>query len=348
MTMARWLPPTFLKTRPEVDLWNALAAWAGTEIPLGSPKSTLVFSLAEAPAADALGLLLQTEGGPELHVVPELVPLKAMFGTDIAIQDVQKLDAPLRDMINQGLVNLLWAAIPENHLGGVRIVASGPASAFRGETADLKWLTIVLLGLAAEPIVARIGVSLSALVAMLGEGGIAPARVASALAQRLTTEVAFTLGAMEIGFAALRQLAPGDLLVPAEMPADIALIRADWITYAFRAGDKGWTCVGSEQVERYRTASAEFAGTAPMSAITSDADHPAEPNVVIDFDLGRVTAPLSEVSGWKPGVVVGLNPPQAVDGLEVTLRINGQAVGTGDLVRVDNRIAVRITRLADI
>jgi flagellar motor switch/type III secretory pathway protein FliN len=67
--------------------------------------------------------------------------------------------------------------------------------------------------------------------------------------------------------------------------------------------------------------------------------------VIIDFDLGRMTVPLAQVQSWQPGMVVPLELPSAEDGVEITVRANGQIIGTGDLVRIDDRIAVRLNRL---
>jgi len=67
--------------------------------------------------------------------------------------------------------------------------------------------------------------------------------------------------------------------------------------------------------------------------------------MVVDMDIGRTTMPLSEIERWVPGVLVGLSPPELKAGIEVTLRINSRAIAVGDLVLIDNRLAVRITRM---
>jgi flagellar motor switch/type III secretory pathway protein FliN len=67
--------------------------------------------------------------------------------------------------------------------------------------------------------------------------------------------------------------------------------------------------------------------------------------VMIDFDLGRTAVSLSDLESWKAGSVVTLDPPSRADGVEVTLRANGQVIGTGDLVKIDDRLGVRISRL---
>lgn len=68
--------------------------------------------------------------------------------------------------------------------------------------------------------------------------------------------------------------------------------------------------------------------------------------IAIDFDIGRRMVPVGELSAWQPGAIVQLDPPAIADGVEVTIRANGDIVGSGDIVRVDDRLAVRITRLS--
>lgn len=67
--------------------------------------------------------------------------------------------------------------------------------------------------------------------------------------------------------------------------------------------------------------------------------------VTLVFEIGRRTIPLSELANWREGALVELDPPAAEAGMEVTIRSNGDVVGTGDLVMIDDRCAVRITRL---
>jgi flagellar motor switch/type III secretory pathway protein FliN len=66
--------------------------------------------------------------------------------------------------------------------------------------------------------------------------------------------------------------------------------------------------------------------------------------LTIDFDIGRKSVPLAALSQWQNGTIVDLEPPALADGVAVTIRCNGDVVGTGDLVRIDDRIAVRVTR----
>ncbi len=65
----------------------------------------------------------------------------------------------------------------------------------------------------------------------------------------------------------------------------------------------------------------------------------------VDFDIGSTTVSLADLDGWRVGNVLALDLPRPDEGLAVTIRVGGTPVGTGDLVRIEDRLAVRITAL---
>src|SRR5262249_48735880 len=159
-------------------------------------------------------------------------------------------------------------------------------------------------------------------------------------------EVFYTLGSLSVRYSRLAQLQPGDLVVLPEMPSDLVLVRAYTGCYAIRRVEQKWVCISREDAARYRAAPGVIEGMGAMSQESSDPERaalPGELGVIIDFALGRTTVPLARVQAWQPGMIVSLEPPAVNDGVEVTIRANGQVIGTGDLVRIDDRVAVRLT-----
>ncbi|MFT0891983.1 FliM/FliN family flagellar motor switch protein [Pseudochelatococcus sp. G4_1912] len=67
--------------------------------------------------------------------------------------------------------------------------------------------------------------------------------------------------------------------------------------------------------------------------------------ITIDFDIGERDFTLAEIETWQPGAVVALDPPALTDRVEVTLRANGRTIATGDLIAIDDRLAVRLSKL---
>ena len=60
------------------------------------------------------------------------------------------------------------------------------------------------------------------------------------------------------------------------------------------------------------------------------------------FEVGSMTLPLSELAALRPGYVFDLN--KAPDKL-VTLNVNGTRVGRGELVQIEDRVAVRVLEI---
>lgn len=77
------------------------------------------------------------------------------------------------------------------------------------------------------------------------------------------------------------------------------------------------------------------------------ADSPLSDALTVDihFEIGRFDVPIGALDAWRPGTVVTFEPPQAVTGAIVTMTVNGRDIGHGDLIGVDDRLAVRITHL---
>ncbi len=67
--------------------------------------------------------------------------------------------------------------------------------------------------------------------------------------------------------------------------------------------------------------------------------------IVLDFHLGQVRVPLSELSAaLAPGYVIELGKP--LDTNAVAVRANGQLLAHGELIQVGDQLAVRISRIA--
>lgn len=71
----------------------------------------------------------------------------------------------------------------------------------------------------------------------------------------------------------------------------------------------------------------------------------ADLGLTVDFDIGEKDFTLAEIETWQPGAVVAIDPPPLEGRVEVTLRVNGRAIATGDLIAIDDRLAVRLSRL---
>lgn len=92
-------------------------------------------------------------------------------------------------------------------------------------------------------------------------------------------------------------------------------------------------------------AAVESAAEDVSAAAKDEAPIPPVLQASISFTLGSALVPLSEIETWQVGAAVPLPEDISADNTTVTLRANGQVIAEGDLVRIDDRLAARLTRI---
>lgn len=81
------------------------------------------------------------------------------------------------------------------------------------------------------------------------------------------------------------------------------------------------------------------AGTADAAPSDPDAASRRLP-VEVAFEIGRMQLPLGKLAELQPGYVFQV--PAQLEGANVTIRANGEAVGQGELVSVGDTLGVRL------
>jgi flagellar motor switch/type III secretory pathway protein FliN len=345
VTVLAFAPP---KLAGSEALWNAFLSHAGQPLPLAEPNTAAVFAPGTPPAATAFAIRVAPETGAPFVVQVVDFPFKAMFNVDFTAEDLPELPAELRDALVEGMVALVSRALPPETLGPLAAAGSGAVGSLvaDGDLAGLEWFQLALHGLTPAPIVLAAGVERAALVDRIS--GVAPAtrQVWPGLRSQLSEEADVTLGALAFGRRELAALTPGAVLVLPPFDAGEAAIRVGDELYSFRAVDEGWQCLGAIAGDARATQLSGDDAMEPSGDETADAPPAAGGlKVVLDFDIGRQTVSLAELESWQAGAVVALDPPRPAAGLEVTIRANGQVVGSGDLVQLDDRLGIRISRL---
>lgn len=354
--VALWTPPSVHQPLEADAFWNALMSWLGERLPLRDRASAVV-ALGEAPTPEARGLSLRFGVGPAMVAVLVDFPFAALLGTELSIADLPLLPEGLRDALCEGVVTTLMALLPEHGAGTIAIVGREPWPDL-ASAASLRWFRIVISGLADESAVVDVGATLPTLARIFGDpayGPLAPRAVWPGLGMRLTRDLFVTLGRVDLSVSALRALMPGSVIVlSGGLDADTARLRSGDTVFDLRRAQGGWTCcaVGAARTRypfRMDGRMSEAAMNPDPSDIADEATAPrglADLPVCIDLDLGHVTVALSEVEAWQVGSVIALDPAVPREGVEVALRANGRMIGTGDLIRIDDRLGIRISRLA--
>ncbi len=340
-----WRPPRSSQAPEHDALWNALVSRVGQPLPLVGRSSALL-ALGGPPDGEATALRLRFASGPRVVAVPLAFPFKAVCGADLAMADFGLLPPALRDALLDAVLAVILSALPPHPHGAAAIEAAGPwreIAEADPESGDLRWFRATLQGVAPEPVAVDLAATLPTLAGLFGDAPPAR-RVWGRLKADLTRDAYVTLGRLVLPLAAAAGLAPGGVAVmPAGLDPALAALRAGDALYRFRAAGEGWACLAVEPLAD-ATLKAE---SHPMAGPTDEP--PAGPlpfDIAVDFDIGRLVVPLAEIETWQPGAIVALQPAALREGVEVTLRSNGRVIGTGDLVTVDGRVAVRIASLA--
>jgi type III secretion protein Q len=159
--------------------------------------------------------------------------------------------------------------------------------------------------------------------------------------------VGLELGWVNLSFDDLASLAPEDVLIPDGWwgepgESELCLRIGPSLGIRARLNKEGHVCAESK-VTRMEQETVDGAFGDESSGLEMDAPDLGQVPVRITFDLGERQISLAELAGVAAGHVfdLGLAPERAVN-----LRINGMRIGEGELVEIDGRIGVLVTRIA--
>ncbi|MET0596281.1 MAG: FliM/FliN family flagellar motor switch protein [Mesorhizobium sp.] len=228
-----------------------------------------------------------------------------------------------------------------------------PAAWASGDVARRwEWLDVEVQSPSIGSFLLVIGCERSSLVSLLLKQSIARAPIRSRLRDTLSVEASVSIGSLDMSLDELAGIGPGALVVMPEDADELRTVRVTDVTYQLRKIDDDWVCQSiletRQQGKRMGAEDAESAGLTGSPEANEDLSvGPAtvrrgELPVTVDFDLNRLSLPISEVETWQGGTIVALDAPALAGSVSLTIRVNGVAVGSGELVRIDERLAVRI------
>lgn len=348
MTLAALLPQ-IAGGAFNTELWNGLAGLAGENLPLGDSGSTVRFTLASPPPADAWLACLRLSGGGTAYLHVREFPFRQMFNVGLDAADIAALPDGLRQALLDGMFAAILAALPQPARDEAIITAQGMASAFPDHAvSQVQWFDVALVGANGSTIVFDAGCDRAALLGLLGDRLASQPPVTGPLAERLALPAYATLGRVELSYDEFVQLEAGALVVMAQRDASRLAVRVDTAIYEFSAAENGWTCLGAHAAPTDTARGARMDEANDPAAGAAEAPETISVSgikVTLDFDIAQLSVPVSALSQWQPGSVVDIGVPAIGNELEVTIRASGDVIGQGDLVRIDDRLAVRITRL---
>ena len=153
------------------------------------------------------------------------------------------------------------------------------------------------------------------------------------------------LGSTRLTNSLLTSLRPGDALlferVHAALPKCLAVVSASW------AASMTFSAEGWRLDQPFAPLSAEERNWMSSNDKTMASMNIADPDdipVTVGFDLGEIEMPIADLRRLAAGAILEMpRPGQA----PVRVTANGRPVGSGELVRVEGRIAVKLLRIFD-
>lgn len=310
-------------------VWNAVASFFDTPIALAGGVQCVV-SCAPAQASAPLWLRARIEGLREsVWLGVRALPLEALSGVAVGLADLQTLPADMRHELVVLALEPLRAALP---FGDITLEATDAPP----HTLPERRLACTLQQNAAvyELLVAADVGQLHVLLERIGPRHGAP-RFPEAVAAQIPVPLAITLAAQTLPLRALAALEPGDALV---------LPDASRITLRFaHGGAVRLSAPPAPVIEDITMSDSPPSSPAAPSPVAQLDDLPVEVSVL----LGTTTLSLAQLRALGPGADLPLAVPQAEPGAGVSLLANGRVIGTGQLLGIDDQIAVRIVSLFD-
>jgi type III secretion protein Q len=278
-------------------------------------------------------------GGGQLHLVSGRAMLPLLYAHRFPQAQVDVLPEDLALAALQLSLGELTSRLEELSGRRVRLVSAGRADARSLLTTPFRFS----LSLDSEP--ARDG--LEGLVATDAAG----LGLLALLARRcpplprstdpnMPLPLRLEIGAMRIALAALRAVGANDVLMPeSEIDAaePVVCLRAD-SRHCARAKINGHSLVIESAFQEERSMATASNTSAASGPATLDGIQ-----IRLGFDLGEKTLTLGELTALQPGQVLALDVPLP---RLVAIRANGSLIGHGELVRVADRVGVRVIELA--
>ena len=345
-----WMPPLVSIAGGDVETWNRLLSFSGEPIALENSDAKLTFAPTAPPHSKALVAEVELRGASAPLLVNFVAfPFEEVCEAELDAADLAMLPTALCEAIHEGMLSLVAELLSMDEPQQWHLARTSRLHEIVSKPIDLQWF---------EALISQENVELRFIVGAgirdwlrLAEGvpsGTNPVR--RLLSQGISAPADFTIGTITVTHRELVTLVAGSIVVMARRAPETCLVRVGETLNTFVYTDDGWCCTGLEFVPGSELGGARRPSESDddMADKTMGAQREPLPQglrIVLVFEIGRRSIPLSELSTWREGALVELNPPALEAGMEVTIRANGDAIGTGDLVMIDDRLAVRITRL---
>lgn len=349
-------PQALSLSRENINIWNAMISHAGELIPLEG-GSEFSFKSLEKPRTRGPFDQVLLDGNLFGYANIEAFPFASNYGVDLRVTEINDLPLELSSALREAMLLTVISEMPSEFRTRMQIGQAIEADTLLtaiGE-GNLQWLECELVGAAGETTVFTFGAAADAICAQLAGNSPLTRKIHTALGDQVTTIAERLLGTAALYLTDLDQLDAGDcVLISHAVKDDSRAILADCEVYIFEAEDDEWVCSQIEPIDHFVRGNKVEGMSMEDDAKTITGDHgetamteltPAQIKVNLSFSLGSDSVPLSEIESWQSGAVVCLPSEFVAPNIPVTVKVNGTAFAEGDLVQIDDRLAVRLNRI---
>ena len=354
MNIEAWRAPEFQLSLDNLPVWNAIFSHASVPLPLGSSGKVVMFAPQPEPRLHSGMHRLYHDDEPFGYLRVNAFPFASYGLGQIDVTDLKNLPADLEEALRDGMHASLLSMLADKLGERFRLVpmdvALSPQHAMM-----LQWFDCTVSDPNDAAISFVFGANPNAICAQAI--GFAPSvrHMDPSLNGEFPLAVKRIVGIAKLTVADMRELVPGDCILFLEIGSseEQCFLLGDQVRH-FEKCDEGWMCNGAElfddMIER---ATLETFEMNDMSAdqgeefddLSAGQDAIAELPLTILFTLGAANLSIGEIETWQAGSVVLLPEKVTSDDTQVTISANGKVLALGDLVRLQDRLAVRVSRL---
>ena len=378
MNVQKWTMPKSGLSSENQELWNAIMTYAGHSVGIPESVASFCFMPIDSPPVEQMFISITDKKNMAAWLSIDVFPFLSLLNVDLNVAQINELDPSVRDCLNEGMVNTIISVFPADivHNAAVSLSVSVDDISEDNEQSEIQWFSIALDGACPEPIFFTLGMNRDKICLRLKNLDMVRHPVWHNLKSQLTQSVSRVLGVSELDAKNVKSLRAGDiLLMQSVLAADQNFLVNDFL-YRFERVEEGWHCASVQPASTFLRSSKSIEKGAltmkpdetglednhpveideTVNPLTDEHDEqtetaaainfePAELKMRLSFDLGETHVVLSEIESWQTGAIVPLITELTQDNLKVIVRANGQAIAEGDLIKIDDRTAVRLSKM---
>ncbi|MEL7390229.1 MAG: FliM/FliN family flagellar motor switch protein [Pseudomonadota bacterium] len=353
MTVQSWIPSDSGIDLQDLPLWNMAISHMEAPIALGTEGLSLRLSAIAAPRLTGPLHSFKNEDGKRFYVHIDAFPYEKLLGIDFDLAKAGDLPPVLATSLLAGSAEFVLNALPREYVSDLRYceVIGDAETEVLLERNDLKWFAAAIDGLAATVFVS-IAATATDICGYL-QGRLQHSRsVLTNLREMLRVSVHRFVGSATLAIADVQSLQIGDFVILEQAAPDDLALRCDDRIFHFETAEAGWLCTAIRSAQDLGCKPAmDEPFTDPLEPSETEPTEKTLPDMsalistLVTFECGQAQMTLAELESLQTGAVVPLPDQLTKDGLQVIMRAGNQPVATGDILQIDDRIAVRINRL---